>query len=440
MALTKQLARLVKLIVDREGIGFEAAEARLRALTLEIVVGPDATTPAAHAAVLTAVAVGHRSFVGGVRVVGASRLALNTALPVKGATLGDAAERLGATGFTGPPSQRIIVGTTEHDGSGTAVAVWCEGWSAGTAKPGEARWGDGSNPLTGIAAGALAVGVLFDLAGGADVELSRELCLWDTGAEGAPAFCDVFLPGALWLVGLGNLGQAYLWALAALPYADPGLVQLVLQDRDTVSEENWGTSVLVQDESYGALKNKIGEEWAEAKGFKVRRMDRRLAAADRLEDGDPRIALSGVDKVRSRRLMAKVGFECIVDAGLGRTAADFNRYRITVFDAAHSIQKHFAGVKDPPAEAPIPDSEAYRELQSRIGRCGTAEIAGASVAVPYVSALTAAIAVARLIALVSGCAIARSEVARIGSIEGRRTTQPAIIPLRGSIHAGRPAP
>jgi hypothetical protein len=85
MALTKQLARLAKLIVDREGIGFEAAEARLRALTLEIAVGPDATTPAAHAAVLTAVAVGHRSFVGGVRMVGAHTQTLNTALPVMAA-------------------------------------------------------------------------------------------------------------------------------------------------------------------------------------------------------------------------------------------------------------------------------------------------------------------------------------------------------------------
>jgi hypothetical protein len=438
MVLTKQLARLAKLIVDREGIGFEAAEARLKTLTLEVVVGPDATTPAAHAAVLTAVAVGHRSFVGGVRVVGAGALALNTALPVKGATLGEAAERLGATGFAGPYSQQIIVGTAERDGSGAAVAAWCDGWSAGTTKPGEARWGDGSNPLTGIAAGALAVGVAFDLAGGARVELSSELCLWDSGAGDAPAFCDVFLPGALWLVGLGNLGQAYLWALAALPYADPGLVQLVLQDRDTVSEENWGTSVLVQDESYGALKNKIGERWAEAKGFRVRRIDRRLAAADRLEEGDPRIALSGVDKVRSRRLMAKVGFECIVDAGLGRTAVDFDRYRITVFDAAHSIQKHFAGLKDPPAEARIPDSEAYRELQSRIGRCGTAEMAGASVAVPYVSAVTAAIAIARLIALVSGKPVSRSDVARITSIRRRRMAGLGTIPLRASIHAGRP--
>ena len=128
------------------------------------------------------------------------------------------------------------------------------------------------------------------------------------------------------------MGQAFLWALSALPFTDPGNVSLVLQDRDMVTEENWATSVLVKDETYGSLKTKVAEHWASAKGFDTRRIDRRLSARDRLEDDDPRLALSGVDKVEARRLMAKVGFDCIVDAGLGRTASDFDRYRVTVFD------------------------------------------------------------------------------------------------------------
>jgi hypothetical protein len=439
MALSRQLARLAKLIVDSEGIGFETAEARLRALTLEIVVGPDAITSAAHAAVLTAVAVGHRSFVGGVRVIGAHAQPLNTALPLNGATLGDAAKEVGATSFGGAASQKIIVGTVDGGDGGSAVAAWCDGWRAGTSPQAEACWGDGSNPLAGIAAGALAVSVAFDAARGNEGELSRELCLWDTaGAGDPPVFSEVFLPGALWLVGLGNLGQAYLWALAALPYQDPSTVQLVLQDRDKVSEENWGTSVLVHAETYGALKTKVSEGWAEAKGFTVRRIDRRLLASDKLEDGDPRIALSGVDKIEARRLMAKVGFECVVDAGLGRTAHDFDKYRVTVFDDGYQIDKHFAGMEDPPGTIAVPDKEAYRELRERIGGCGAIEIAGASVAVPFVSAVTATIALARLIGIFSGSKVARSDVARMGSLGARRTSAVTRIELRGALHAGRP--
>ena len=57
MALDKQIVRLTRILVDSEKISFDEAQARLQALTLEIVVGSDAVSPAAHAAILTAVSV-----------------------------------------------------------------------------------------------------------------------------------------------------------------------------------------------------------------------------------------------------------------------------------------------------------------------------------------------------------------------------------------------
>ena len=111
---------------------------------------------------------------------------------------------------------------------------------------------------------------------------------------------------------------------------------VVLLHRDTVSEDDWATSVLVKDETLGFLKTKVAEHWASAKDFDARRVDRRLFARDRLDDVDPRLALSGVDKVEARRLearrlLAEVGFDCIINAGLGRAASNFDRYRVTVF-------------------------------------------------------------------------------------------------------------
>src|SRR5689334_13076513 len=196
--------------------------------------------------------------------------------------------------------------------------------------------------------GALAVGKAFEAERGCQPELMTEIDLWPIARpdQEAPRFTDVFLPGALWLIGLGNLGQAFLWALAALPYADPSAVSLVLQDRDKVGEENWVTSVLVHDEIYGSLKPRGCEGFAGAKSFDVRRVERRLLAGDRLEDDDPRVALSGVDKVESRKLMGAVGFHCIVDVGLGRSRSDFDRYRVTLFDHTRPINKHFAGQTD----------------------------------------------------------------------------------------------
>ena len=256
MALDRQIARLAKLLVDSEGISFDEAQARLRALTLEVVIGPDAVSPAAHAAVLTAVSVGHRTFVGGVRVSGALDQPLNSALPLAGPTLGEATVQMGASALSSAPSRRIVIGAGGPRDPVWSVEAWWDGWRAGTAEPGECVCGDSDNPLAGIAAGALAVGMAFQAERDRHSDRRSEINLWPVFAEDEPApdFSEVFLPGAVWLIGLGNLGQAFLWALTALPYADPPEVSLVLQDRDKVSEENWATSVLVKSETYGMLK------------------------------------------------------------------------------------------------------------------------------------------------------------------------------------------
>ena len=275
----------------------------------------------------------------------------------------------------------------------------------------------GDNPLAGIAAGALAVGAAFRLTTGGELPDNLEIDLWPTASEQkAPAFADIYLPAAFWLIGLGNLGQAYLWAVAALPYTNPGEVSLVLQDYDRVSEENWATSILVRDETYGLLKTKVGEAWAERKGFSVRRVDRKLLPGDRLDQGDPTLALSGVDKLAVRESMAKTGFACVVDAGLGRDARTFDQYRVTIFQEPARMATHFSGLNDPKAPVEAPAAAAYQTLLAEVGQCGTVEIAGAAIATPFVSAIAAAVAISRSVALASGCPFPASEVGYVSAI------------------------
>ncbi len=439
MALDLHIARLAKILVDSEKISFDEAQARLQALTLEVVIAPEAVSPAAHAAILTAVSVASRTFVGGVRVTGAIDQPLNSALPLRGGSLAEAAFLTGASVFDGCPSRKIFVGTNGGPAKAWSVSPWWSGWRAGTAKPGEARWDAGDNPLPGIAAGALAVGEAFDAQRGRFGTIGAEVNLWPVrSGEIAPQFTEVFLPGALWLIGLGNLGQAFLWTLAALPYTDPADVSLVLQDHDKITEENWATSVLVKDEVYGVLKTKVAEHWALDKGFDVRRIDRRLLATDQVDNDDPRLALSGVDKVEVRRLMAKVGFDCIVDAGLGRTSSDFDKYRVTVFDRIRPIDRHFAALKDEPVGGDIPEGKAYQRLEAEIGPCGAAEIGGASVAAPYVSALAAAVAISRVIAIASGCECPTNEVGRLSFEADQKLAPLNKVEGRGISRAGKP--
>ena len=439
MALEREIARLSKILVDSASIGFDEAQARLRALTLEIVIGSDAGSPAAHAAALTAVSTGRRSFLGGVRVTGQVGQPVITALPYRGMTLGEACATLGASSFEGEPGFRIFIGGDESGDERPGATAFWDGWTAGVRSPGERASAavDGSNPLAGVAAGGLAVGTAFDHARGKSGTLPADIHLWDPG-QMAPAFADIFLPGALWIVGLGNLGQAFLWSLACLPYRDPGDLLLFIQDFDRVTPENWATSVLVVEEAYGWLKNKSAEVWLEQRGFAVRRVDRRLLAAERVGPGEPLLAFSGVDKVAARRDMINVGFEVIIDAGLGRSAANFDKFGVNVFHAGRRIDDHYAGRTDPVAE-PIPPGSAYEELAASIGQCGAAEIAGASVAAPYVSAVAGAMAVTRAIALVSGCKVPPAEVRRLSAGGSRRAATSVALDAPGLVHAGRPA-
>jgi hypothetical protein len=439
MALDRRLSRVSKILVDTDDIGFPDAEARLKALTLEIAIGPQATTPAAHAAILTAVSVGSRTFAGGVKVTGFIDLSLNSCLPLAAKTIGEAAQLVGAKTFDGPPRQRIEFGADAEGAAVGAIFPWWKGWRAGIGARPRASSDAGKNPLAGIAAGAMAVGAAFDAERGLKVTPESEINLWPVGeTEEPPDFAEVFLPGALWMIGLGNLGQAYVWALAALPYEDPQKLELVLQDRDRISEDNWGTSVLVHEEVFGQLKTKVAEAFATARGFSVRRVDRRLLQNDRLEDDDPRIALSGVDRVEARKWMARTGFDCIVDAGLGRTADQADRFRVTVFDEHGPIDRHFAKQEDNPNDEKILERDSYKALEADIGRCGASEIGGASTAIPYVSALAAAIAVARLIAIVSSCPCTENEVGKVSNLKSRRKAPSRSISARGARHAGNP--
>jgi hypothetical protein len=54
------------------------------------------------------------------------------------------------------------------------------------------------------------------------------------------------LPARCWLLSLGNLGQATLWVLSLLPYADPSAVELYLQDTDMSGPENLDVQLLTR--------------------------------------------------------------------------------------------------------------------------------------------------------------------------------------------------
>jgi hypothetical protein len=64
----------------------------------------------------------------------------------------------------------------------------------------------------------------------------------------------------------------------------------------------------------------------------VRRIDRPLDAHLRRQPSEPVIAMAGLDRMPARRLLGYPEFEYVIDAGLGATMADYQRFRVNVFD------------------------------------------------------------------------------------------------------------
>lgn len=104
--------------------------------------------------------------------------------------------------------------------------------------------------------------------------------------------------------------------------------------------------------------------------------------------------------------------------GLGTTFIDYNCYRLTVFDPSYGAGDHFAGQDDRSTKDRKVALPAYeREAAEHPGAaCGAAELAGAAVAVPFVSAFAAALAVAQAIRICSGSSHVLNVVGRLDGL------------------------
>lgn len=234
--------RTVKLELDSgRAASFAEAEALAKGHVLQIAVGDDvADSQTRQAMLLTAVNTGVRAFVGGVRVTGPLDWALTTPWH-----RGEAAESV--VTFYGASVESnleqdlptVVIGdVVEPVGSVVLYLTW-DGWvGAAVDVPSGRLPEDVEFPLAGVLAAGFAVAEAFQHIRGAVVAGRRSvgLSLWrpdlDWRDEAARGDRLWFLPTRLWVLGLGHLGQANLWALGFLPYRCRDDVELTLQDFD----------------------------------------------------------------------------------------------------------------------------------------------------------------------------------------------------------------
>ena len=414
-AIDNGLHRLVKLAMDTGEAGsLEEAEELFMDYRLGVSVGEDAgRSQTLQAALLTIVNSAQRSLLGGIEVEGVAGMNLLVPVPPY-RSLEEAISGLGGrvVRSLGPDVPLVAVGNVKSTIQRRfATRVTFEGWSAGVLPLGQddMRLGE-SREFTpaGVLAGALAVAEVFQflrgnqpIAGkrGVGLSLWRPEMSWQDSAAWGPNIDR--LPSALWLIGLGNLGQAYLWTLGMLPYAVPGKLQLVLQDYDFLAPSNKSTSLLTCPKWIGIRKTRAMASWAEQRGFKTAIIERKFDSDFRVCDGEPILALCGVDNEPARNALEDVGFERIIEAGLGGGTDDFLGFRSHVFPGRRRAKEIWEPVET--KRVARTDLPAYEKLAaSGVDQCGLTQLVGRTVGAPFVGAIAAAVVISEALRVVNG--------------------------------------
>ena len=409
------LHRLVKHAIDSGAAQSVAeAEAVFRGYRLAVEIGATAAAdPVSQAALLTVVALGRRVFLGGVSVAGNLSNDLLTPLPL-GRTLADAVTALGArsSATTRETPTIVIGGGPDGRREGFCIRTAATGWRGGilpihsnlAPAPGPVM------PLAGMLSAALAISEAYLFVdGGMPIAGRRVLGLslwqphadvdWLAGDSGEPDL--TYLPSKLWLIGLGHLGQAYLWGLGILPYRRPEDVSLVLQDIDIITPSTESTSVLTDAELVGQKKTRVMAMWADQRGFKTSIHERMFDANLRRQESEPGVALCGLDNAPDRRALDQVGFDMVVEAGLGSGHRDFRTMRLHTLPGSRRAAEIWNAA---PTGETVEDQPAYERLiaEGTLDRCGMTLLAGKAVGAPFVGAVAATLALSEILRLLHG--------------------------------------
>jgi hypothetical protein len=411
-----ELNRSAKLFMDN-GAASTAEEAieKLRGFRMHLIVGEVASkNPTQQAAFLTALNCGRRTFLGGVSVSGALDAPLLSRVAV-GPLLADAVRELRGIVVAEIPESVPIVSIGESDPvtpSRFAIRTTFDGWRAGVVPSGSSGLDESIEfAPSGVLAGALAVSEVFAHVNGEPMAGHRAigLSLWDqaASADWRSAASDGPRPDALpadfWLIGLGHLGQAFIWTIGLLNFADPSHVRMYLQDDDVVGRSTESTSILTGANDDKRSKARVCSQWAERCGFVTRLVERRFDRDLRVRHGEPLLALCGVDNPDARRILEGAGFATVFEAGLGAGVEDFRLIRTHSFPGPVSAEATWLRDDEEPVatfDAGRPPS--YEDLRTRgaLDECGLTQLAEVAVGAPFVGAAASAVLVAQIVRLV----------------------------------------
>ena len=423
------LHRTAKYFMDNgQASTHEEAVALLNRFGLSVSVGDEVATSAMHqTALLTLINVARRTFLAGIEVVGVPDCPILVPLAA-GPSIADAIRELGGTvvnnARAGWPC--AMVGTAAPTaGSSPKWQLTWEGWRGGVIPFARGARLDEANaiPLAPVLAAAICAAEVFAFhAGDHPMAGKRSLglslwCLdadWLVKAEEPPL---AYLPSRLWIIGLGNLGQAFAWLIALLPYQDRREAHIVLQDFDRIAESNDSTSLLSFLRDIGRRKARVVAEWLDRAAFETFLEERRFGSWTRRTEQEPGVALCGVDNALARASLENAGFDLIVEVGLGGGPQAFRSISLHTFPATRAARDIWSPQVGQEGEN-YEDMPAYQALkEAGMDKCGLTQLASRTVGVPFVGLIAACIGIAELLRRLNGGIALEFAAGSVSSLE-----------------------
>lgn len=166
-----------------------------------------------------------------------------------------------------------------------------------------------------------------------------------------------------------------------------------MTDYDTVSCSSLSTCLLVKEKDVGRKKVDVIAAQLELLGIQVQRDYERLNLLDTSEVRSSQdLAVVAVDNIVLRRSLDRLHAERILEAGIGDRAEAFTRVQLHAFPGPRKARDIWIGDDDRAGRAVDLTKPAYQALLAKShDECGTALVAGRSVATPFVGAFAGAL-------------------------------------------------
>lgn len=398
-------------MMEKHKVPYDTALQMLEALRLNLVCGIEIkNSPSLQAALLTAVNTGKRAFHGGVTVQMPDDVPLLLPWP-NARTLNEVVAGLG--GLVGEAvhsslSQTLYIGKF-NEVADDSLTIVSSGWRGGIVPKG-VKSPELSGPdfsLGGVLAGAFGVGRGFLRVSGLssrDTEEPEGFSLWRPDLHWRNSDADgpilESLPKNIWSLGLGHLGQAFLWNIALLPYENPSDLKILLQDFDFAVAGNFTAQLLCEAECVGRKKARFCAEFLEERGFDTTICERPFDEFTRRQGDEPFVALCGFDEAEPRRYLENAGFDLVVGCALGGDTRTFDKILLHTFpNASRKASEIWAESDEPKGSNEVRDALATDDED-----CGilAETLSKKAVSTSFVGAVAGAFGVAEVLRALHG--------------------------------------